>query len=370
MSLINDMLRDLEARRAGELARPGLQREIRTLPDPRRSTGARWIAMATAVTLVVSGGGWAWWQGLLGRDSQDSVPVSASADNPPAQQPAAPAAVSKTLPDMAPAAVSEALRLATTLESLPTESAAVPAGQTAERADAAKAAESSPAVAPAKAVPALGKVEPASRPKAPETREQPGSIEKTVVVGSPREKAEAEYRRAQGMLAAGQVAGVQDALIASLKQDATYVPARQALLRAFLESRRVDEAMVLLNEGLELQPAQVNWAMSLARLTLERGDMPGAERVLSRHAQYAVGNPEYAGFHGHLLYRMGQYRSAAERYQAASRLAPADGRWWFGLGQALESEGHGVEAREAFRRALASGSLNSDLTALAEQKIR
>ena len=36
----------------------------------------------------------------------------------------------------------------------------------------------------------------------------------------------------------------------------------------------------------------------------------------------------------------------------------------------MEGDGHLPEGREAFRRALAAGNLNADLTAIAEQKIR
>lgn len=338
MSLINEMLRDLEVRRAGELGRPDLQREIRPLPERRRPSAWRLPLLLGALSLAIGSAALAWWRVDTWLAGKDVFPAPMLVQAPPAVMPSA-------VPIPEPqAVVGEVSRLAMILENPPRDAPPAPSRSI------------EPALSP--------------KPRAAEAPSTPGSIEKTVVLGTPREKAEAEYRRAQGLLAAGQAGGAHDALQGALRQDAAYIPARQMLLRILLESRRIDDAMAVLQEGLDLQPAQIGWALSLSRLLVERGDAGGAERVLARSAPYAAGNAEYAGFHGHLLNRTGQFRLAVEQYQTACRLAPADGRWWFGLGQALEGDGHASEAREAFRRALATGNLNADLAVLAEQKIR
>ena len=51
----------------------------------------------------------------------------------------------------------------------------------------------------------------------------------------------------------------------------------------------------------------------------------------------------------------------------ALRLKPGDGRAWVGLALSLEAEGHAPEAKEAFKRALATDSLSGELQALAER---
>lgn len=225
---------------------------------------------------------------------------------------------------------------------------------------------------PAKAeLPMAAPRPPVPRIKEPETTAMPAnSIEKTTTPPTPRERAEADYRRAQSLLSSAASGPALESLRSALKQDAGYTPARQLALKLLLESRQLDEATALLQEGLELQPGQTAWAMSLARLQVERGDLAGAEHTLVRFRPQAGGSAEYAGFHGHLLNRLGQYRDAVDQYQAATRAAPAEGRWWFGLGQALEGAGRAQEARGAFRRALETGSLNADLAVLAEQKAR
>ena len=96
----------------------------------------------------------------------------------------------------------------------------------------------------------------------------------------------------------------------------------------------------------------------------------GAARTLQASQQYAAGNADYLGFAAHVQQRLGQHKAAVELYQGAIRVAPGEGRWWLGLGLALESDQRAAEAREAFLRARATGSLNPDLQALVDQKLR
>lgn len=389
MSLINEMLRDLESRRAAELGKRDLQREVR--PLPRGPDGGRKV-----ITLVVAGslaaalggaGIWAWNADLLsirsavlGQPVAVLQPVGPSA---PASSPAA-ASVSASA-EVSPAAVAEVLRLAEgeAPGGLPSQSSAQ--GLTLSMAESMSLPLPRPGESEIRA-----KEEPNSQPlakssagAAPQTQPQkpvalvapssvpPGNIEKTQILATPRERADAEFRRAQGMLATvGGAPAVVETLQAALRQDPGYSPARQLLLRVFLESRRIDDAIALLQEGLENQPAQVGWAMSLARLQVERGDIAAGERTLSRSRSHAGASPEFLGFHGYLLHRLGQNKDAAEQYLSAARQSPSDGRWWFGLGQALEAEGRSDDARGAYRRAAEAGNLSADLLTLAEQRSR
>jgi MSHA biogenesis protein MshN len=136
-----------------------------------------------------------------------------------------------------------------------------------------------------------------------------------------------------------------------------------------LAQKRFDEAMNRLSIGLNLMPEQTGWALTLARLHLDRNDLPAAVRTLENSRAYANSNADYAGFFGYLKSRQGEQREAGAYYLQAARLAPQEGRWWLGLGLALAADGKSVESREAMRRALASGSLSADLRQLAEQQV-
>jgi MSHA biogenesis protein MshN len=128
--------------------------------------------------------------------------------------------------------------------------------------------------------------------------------------------------------------------------------------------------MQVLREGLQAQPARTAWAMTLARLQVDRGNLAGAAQTLQYSLPAAFDNADYLGFSGHLQQRLGKGKEAAELYQAATRLAPDDGRWWLGLGLAMESEGRYDQAHAAFGRAQQCGNLSRELAALVEQKLR
>ncbi len=396
MSLVNDMLRDLEARRAAELGAANLQREVRPLPPPRSRRDA-WLALLVLGGAAAAAAAWWLARPLPAPASVPAVvaapPVAvpipaappppaspaagegvASGDAAPASLPAATAVVSAN-PAVPPSSAVpvDTLRMAAVLERPPALPPPVSAATTQAPAALPQAAAPVPAAGartePGVPAPAKSEVSPRAEP-ALAPRSPPASIEKTVVAASPRERAEIEYRRGQSALAAGQGNAAAEAFRAALHQDASHVPARQGLLRLLLENQRMEEAAALLGEGLEALPAQIGWAMTLARLAVEKGDLAGAERVLDRSAPHARTHPEYVGFQGHVLVRQGKARAAVERYELATRLAAAEGRWWFGLGQALEGDGRAPEAREAYRRALASGNLNAELAQLAEARLK
>lgn len=354
MSLINDMLRNLETKRPDDLARQNLQREIRSLPagSNRSGRGLKWLLVGGLMVVIAGAVLYAdgRLQPLLGIE-----PTPAVAPVPPVVIPPPP----PLAPVVAAESVDEKLRLASNIEVLPLPAAPVlPVPDPVAPMSASSAAKNdqSPTASDA----------PKAAPSGPVG---PVKIEKSPIAATPRDRADAEYRKAENAQASGRSAEGLDGMRAALKQDPSYVQVRQALLRQLLDLRKTDEAMAVLQEGVELQPAQTGWAMSLARLQLEHGDLAQADRTLARSQAYAEANADYAGFQGHLKSRLGAQRLAVGHYQRATRLAPNEGRWWLGLGLALEADGRVPEAKDAFRRGMASGTLSADLAAIAEQHL-
>ena len=349
MSLINDVLRNIEAKRPDDLARYKLQREIRTLPAGRQGTGRGvWLLGGLAAILALGAAGFYASHHFSGPAPISPPPAPALAV--PSPMPAAPPVVATPpapVTPVAPAETDDNLRLSAQLAAVP-----LPAAPVLGVPDPLPP----PSVTPANAEP----VAPVG----------PVKIEKSPLAPTARDKADAELRRAETALASGRSSEALDGLRAALKLDPSYIAVRQALLRQLLDARKIDEAMVVLQDGLENMPTQTGWAVSLARLQLEQGDLAGADRTLARSQGYAEANADYAGFQGHVKSRLGAQRQAIAHYQRATRLAPGEGRWWLGLGLAFEADGRGAEARDALRRAIASGTLNHDLAAVAEQHLR
>ena len=364
MSLINEMLRNLEAKSPDDLMKQNLQREIRPLPAVK--TGRRrwfWSALLGVVMLLLAGFATVQYQeklqAMLGlaRETPPLAPVAAPLL--PVAPVVEPVAGNATVHNEK-TAISDSLLIARELAFVP----------------------QSPDILPP--VIELSTVVKTSEPPSSKTANDKLSVEtvrtgvssgtvkidKSPVLATPRDRAELDYRKAEAATAEGRIGDSVELLKSALKTDPSHIQARQNLIRQLLEMRKPDDAMRVLNDGLEMTPAQTGWAVSLARLQLEQGDITGADRTLIHSQPFAESNAEYAGFQGHLKSRLGEHRLAAEYYFRASRLAPREGRWWLGLGLAFEADGKLAESKEAFRRSLASGNLSPELAGVAEQRLR
>ncbi|WP_170285795.1 tetratricopeptide repeat protein [Propionivibrio limicola] len=366
MSLVNQMLRDLDARRAAT-DRKGLLDNVRPLP-PLASRRSRVWLISLGCLVVIS----AFWiaYSFMGPGEAAAIP---SLLNPPLPTTKDGSDDVRTHDDNL-SALALSLRMSDVIGAeVPVPQEAVDSRQ--NPAPAAKVSEIGKEAAPlSQAEPSGAVKESVPEQKARDDRhaDTPG---KTVVIekaesSSPKEKAEAEYRKSMTALNQGQTNDALELLRGALRLDASHVAARQWLVKLLLDARRLDEAVVLLQEGIALRPAQVGWAMTLARLQVERGSLADAWKTLESSLPAGGDNADYQGFAGHVLYKQGRSRDAIAHYQVATRLAPADGRWWLGLGLALEAEGKLPEARDMFLRARQTGKLGPDLTALVEQKVQ
>lgn len=377
MSLINQMLQDLDQRQAGELQR-ALPNEVRSLPPSRRSSILPWVIAGGSIALTTAA---IYFYLPLATQQSGAAPVAAAVESPPGiptDEPPAVLSAGGRVPIAGPAPVPVPaaaepmpLRLSDVLSMPQPRQSSVP-----QESRSAPLAKESPAVAPVpvtvpQAVPAkVVSGVAASVASKVETRDGPIYIEKTPLQPTPQERAESEYRRGAALLAQGQLKSGMDALRSCLKVDGTHAAARQLLLKALLEQRSYDEARELMSEAVQLQPGRYQWAMTLARLQIEKGDAAGAWQSLQASMGAGANNADYQGLAGNVLQRLGNGKDAAEHYRAALRLSPNDGRWWIGLGLALESQGNGAEARTAFQTARASGSLTPEMAAFVEQRLR
>ncbi|MBS1228582.1 MAG: mshN [Proteobacteria bacterium] len=382
MSLINQMLRDLDARGVDKR----LPNDVRPLPAPRRS---RLPVIFGSLAVLLLAVGLAVHQLNLMQPLVASSPAPATAITPAvgaapvALPPAPPQALATTaplaetptpVPPAPPPGLVPPLPATTVPEASPRSRPAPPKAAPAEKksvekpvkaaaVDGEPTASRKPQATPSPA--AADRAPPAVGKSAKES-----TIERSDSAGSPRARAESEYRKAIDAVNQGRVAEAVDGLTRALRDDPLHTGARQLLVKLLLEARRVDEALQALHEGLQGQPAQLGWAMTLARLQVDRGDLAGAWQTLEFSLPAAERNADYQGFAAHVLQRLGRQREAAVYYQAATRLVPGDGRWWLGLGLAMEAEGRVSESREALLRAKQCGNLNSALSALVEQKLR
>ena len=381
MSLINQVLQDLDARRAAHGVGSTLPNDVRPLPKSQRTQLPMILAI---VVLLVFAGGLAAYHWEMRQDAAQlatpGIPAAVATAEVTTVSPPAPAPLARAqqepLQSQPPAAAnvpdSGDRRRHGDPVTQPTEQqkGAQPASDAAVAEKSAAtdhrfADDRGKGVVAEQPLPAAAGLAPQGAGKSTTP-----VIERTEASGSPRERAESDYRKALAKLEQGRIAEAMEGLRHALWQDPLHAPSRQVLVRLLLDAKRPDEAALVLQEGLPGQPGQIGWAMTLARLQVDRGDLAGAAQTLDHTLPAAAGNADYQGFMAHVLQRLGRNSEAAEHYQAATRLAPGDGRWWLGLGLVLEADGRSGEARAALLRAKSTANLSAELAALVEQKLR
>jgi len=370
MSVINQVLLDLDRRRASAAERRGIPSYVRALPVNSRYVRREWIAGGVAVlaALVI------WMQRAAPEAPRASAPAALTGTEiaiETAVAPAAGVAIDADRDD--PAQPVPAFRLSQELSNPPAEASPPlvasrlisrmdleppPATTRAQPRPAPVVTDQSAVVitksAPAPASAAAGKAE----------------IHKQVRQLTQQELAENEYRKATGLLHQGLPAEAQQGFEEALRLQPEHHAARQGLVGLLLETRKLGDAERVLQEALALAPAQTGFTITLARLQVHRGDTAEGVATLKRGYEYGRGNADYHAVLAALQQRLGQHEEAVEQFQAALRLKPARGVWWLGLGTSLHEVKRTADAQEAYRRARGAADIQPELAAVAEQRLR
>src|SRR5512146_301294 len=346
MSLINKMLQELDRRHAmGSPDADVMTQQVEPVAAGRRRRDLFWLILGLELAVAL---GWLAWTSYQLRPRSvvtelalrtasgirqtvrpirpnSPAPAPAPVAPPPAPPPAPAASVAAPAPapPPAPQPVVDTLRLAQSIE----HPISPPRPRTAPRSVDARRAPTPPA---------------APVPDAqPQVHKQPHPI-----------------------------TTAEQALAGAISIDPSQAPARQALISQLVDQRRLDEAQRLLQEGLRLDPTQVQFTTVLARIYVERDDYDKALGVLRACKGDVSRDAEYNTLLGAVLQHLARPGEAADAYRAALRAAPQAGTAWIGLGLSLAAQDHRPEAAEAFRRAVATGSLSREVKDYAEQQLR
>ncbi|WP_429100635.1 tetratricopeptide repeat protein [Aeromonas rivipollensis] len=381
MSVINQMLKDLEQRQPGSDG-------AAVYVAPARQQGWWMLVLTLLCTLALAILGWRTW--IYWQQSQRTAQptVQLTTELAPASQaqtqPASSAAeVVAALPEPQGAASG-----AVALDAAPVAAMArvsAPAGV----AESASATESFADQAPAseaetppedEVMPSDEELQPdlyaelaAEQEAAPQEvaapPRKPGVLKiETVDLSEPELAALAE-RKATTAMAKGQMREAQDNYYQVLVHDPHNQGAREQLAGLLYGEGRLTEASQVLEEGLRLDPAQADLRLLLARVAISGGDRQKALDWLTGYQPDLAGNLDYYATWAGLAQELGQPAQASELYVKLLRQQPDQGRWWLGLGVAEDGQGHRQRALDAYRNAQLHGNLGEASTRWLEQRI-
>lgn len=375
MSVINKMLRDLEARRAAPASTTDGVHAIAVPRNNRRLATLLLLGGAAAGGAVFGD-----WPSLLAADAaaapaplqivqNDDPPATQLASAPTAPSVAAAASPAEPPSETKPEVPALARPRASTTAFAPVEPALLPSPGLATHQNGKRSAPTAALAGDAR----FAGIAPAALPlrlaasARSETPANPASIDKRMATLPTAQRAQALYRQGLELASSGHGRQAVEQLQVALQLDASLVAARIHAVSLLLEQGRSAEAETLAREGLASSADEPQLNTLLARVLADRGDAAGALALLDRSERLGA---EGLGLRAGLLSQQGNFSRALQDYEQAVRLQPGNSLWWLGLGVALEAEGRGQQARQVYGRAQAIGVERSDLNHFIDQKLQ
>jgi MSHA biogenesis protein MshN len=365
MSLINEMLNDLERR--GEHAPLG-EPTIRAIPPRKPSYLLRYGLPVALLLSALAAAKWYVERAETMAIEPIIVPVR------PGQQPAPPLAdaAALTATPLEGSTVAAMTEIDAPASKLSFELSSIPLPSSLRSKPASSAKDAAPQAAPVRKAAAQPERQQARSKVADRSGTTPAasSDQSPFKQISPRQHAENEYRKANQAAQQGRTDEAIAGYEGVLRLDPLYHEARRALVGVFLNAKRNADAERVLQEGLKRDSRESSFAMLLARLQVERDAIPLALETLQKNLPHAERRPEYQAFVAALLQRQDRHQEAIAHFQIALQLVPGNGVWLMGLGISLQAVQRNEDAREAYRRALGSNSLNPQLQEFVQKKLR
>ena len=349
MSLINKMLKDLEARQhapqKGAASQPIYQDLHPVAAERARRNGVLFVLVLFGTVILAAGlvTGYRW---LVSA----SAGTAAALSFPPAQVPPVPARPIMSVRPIHPAisavaAVNAGKRHRVIRQAKATHSGSVHAVSIGRRPQADRGRPERIAAVSRNAPPlSVSSV-------AGDDGTGGGQIQMKIIPMTAGQVAENAYRRGVNLLQQGRRKDAETAFKTALASDPRNVKARELFAGVLLEDGRRSAAATLLAQGLSVLPHESSFAYLLARIDAARGAEPAAIAVLEKNLPDAGSDPDYLALLATLDQRAGRNADAANMFSRALALRPLNGNWWIGLGISLEAQKRWAEAREAYTRA-------------------
>ncbi len=200
--------------------------------------------------------------------------------------------------------------------------------------------------------------------------EPASAIEKRIRPLRPEQQAEKAYQEGYRLLQRGDRDGAERKWREALGHEPRHIASREGLVGLYLSQGRNVEAGELLAKGLEYHPGYGQFALLAARLQMENGQTAAALAILEKALEADNQSADFLAFLAALYQREKLYDKSVAAYQRALTLQPRNAVWWMGIGISLEGAGKPKEALTAYREARKSGNLPPNLAQYVEGRLQ
>nr|WP_321241389.1 hypothetical protein [uncultured Tolumonas sp.] len=376
MSLINRMLKDLDAQPAKADIAPIYRPATRRLPG-----WYWWILLLLPLSL------WLWWQPL----QQRLHPAASTTKKIQTETAPTTAVISSVVPQATSSATVAVI--ADPASAATPEVIAEPVAKAPETKIVKKSATSQTTTGQQKSKntqPVIAKPEQETVPLELNPTETAESSEQSAVYAaeptaeaeplgemhveeqklSPGEIATLERRKYQQAIARRDNTAAQQALLQVLANDPLDYNSRKQLAALYYGENQLSAARDVLQQGITLMPTNADLRLLVARVAQAMGDKQAALQSLVAISPTVANNLDFYAMRAALAQQLGQTAEAGYSYLALTRTQPNIGRWWLGLAISQDQRGLLNDAKQAYRRALLDNQLSAASRRFAQQRIQ
>ena len=163
--------------------------------------------------------------------------------------------------------------------------------------------------------------------------------------------AEIAYQKGYELIASGQQSQAEKKLRHALELVSTHAKAREVLAVMYLQQQRITEAASVLQEGMKVTPAYLPFREIYARVLMAQNQLPQAIAMLSNDAPDVKTQPNYHALLAGLYQQNQQHEQAASTYLKLVKQNPQQSQWWLGMAISLEKMDKKAEAVSAYKKA-------------------
>lgn len=194
-------------------------------------------------------------------------------------------------------------------------------------------------------------------------------MQKVPVLPTPEEQATADYQEALNLVEHDKLSQAITLLMKVVQTSPELLAARRTLITLLMKSDQIDTATNYVEAGLKITPDAIDLIELEARLLLLKNRPEEALKVLQKISPLIMQEPEYYALLASVQQRLGQYAAAEQIYQQLLALDRGNANWWVGMGLALESQKKNNTALQAYQQASSIGGLSSRLQMNVQEKI-
>jgi MSHA biogenesis protein MshN len=151
--------------------------------------------------------------------------------------------------------------------------------------------------------------------------------------------------------------------------DPNNIKTRKKLASLLFAQGNYIQSEQLLAQGIKLHPAQSDLRLMLARLYMAQKKSAQAIDILAKFQPSTTNQVEYLAYRASLAQQLKQTQLAMSDYLVLTKIEPGNARWWLGLAVIRDQLGERTIALQAYNKANGLGQLDGSVNDFIQQRI-